>query len=142
MTLDEVADYFGVNRSTVLRWERGAMPEKADPNEIAERYQVRVAWLMHGDGPVRGAAPSEPPPAHREQKSDPRLAITQVNDVLSAAHVSELERAAAWQRLQTVQGQELTAEWLRGWVDGYRVGRGTTGGQVRPITPPPKRSHR
>ena len=99
---------------------------------------------------MKGAAATADPPAPpaRDHRSEPRLAIAQVNEVLTLAQASDAERDAAWERLRTAQGVDLTAEWLVGWVDGYRTGQGahsaqpnTTPTRMRSL-PPPKRQQR
>lgn len=145
LTLDKVAGHFEVNRSTVLRWERGADPKKVDANEIAALYGVRAAWLMHDDGPMRGeaafAATRAPEPAR--SKSEPKLAIAHVEGILARARASQAERAAAWARLRTAEADDPTEEWLRGWIDGFRSSEPKKGAgvvrQISSLPPKPKR---
>ncbi len=54
-TLEQVARVLGVNKSTVMRWERGDTPHisRATLNLLAQHYGVSVAWLTgHEDNPA------------------------------------------------------------------------------------------
>lgn len=141
LTLEDVSKHFEINRSTVLRWERGADPKKVDQEEIAGLYGVRVAWLMHGEGPMKGEAALAATHAHETQrsKSEPRLAVAQVEEILGRAGASKGESDAAWERLRSVKGDDPTDEWLRGWIDGFRTRERQRPGMIRPISSAPNR---
>lgn len=54
LTQEQVAARFGVETSTVSRWEKSSDPGTDRISELAELYGVSAAWLAFG---------AEPPPA-------------------------------------------------------------------------------
>ena len=64
-TLDQVAGVLGVNKSTVMRWERGDTVNisRATLNLLAQHYSVSVAWLKGDDASAdsgEASLPTEP----------------------------------------------------------------------------------
>ncbi len=54
-TLEEIGNKLGLHKSTILRWENGETEKIKNPilKELAELYNVNIAWLMGYDVPIK-----------------------------------------------------------------------------------------
>lgn len=131
------AQEFGVSPTTVYWWEKGANPTGVDPERVAERYGVRVAWLMYGDGAMLGEghrAPRIDLPSVAEEPSpyaqpndalgrqpEPRL---ERDDELAPSELQRMldEHQATDEEAEQVRAAYMRDAWKGGWTRDRALG--------------------
>jgi len=73
LTLEAVAQYMGVHKSTVSRWEKGEIERVSlsSMQSLALLYNVNPAWLMGADAPME-------PPAKRSNAEITKLKLYEI----------------------------------------------------------------
>jgi transcriptional regulator with XRE-family HTH domain len=49
-TKAELAEFLGIGRSAVTKYEQGGFPKRAHANKIGRRWKLRADWLLSGQG--------------------------------------------------------------------------------------------
>lgn len=75
ISAQELADHLGVNRNTILHWERGMDPKNMGKmvSKISTKYGVDPFWLMWGDENLVGQAGLEPATERLWFETEPQL---------------------------------------------------------------------